>query len=366
MRKEGLLREDMGRYADAIRWYSRGLRRPSSPRRARADARRRSSSSIASAQARFRQGAFARLHPPLRRRSSGGAAMPTTGRPRAGVRASAPRRTRMLGSPDRAAFRGLALPLHEELGDLNAQATDLNNLGIDAYYEGDWTKALDLYERSRGLHERIGDVTHTAHDVDQHRRDPLRPGPLLEEAEELFGQVVRDSPTRSDTGSSRRSRGPTSAARPRASGASTTRASLLDGALASRARDGADGFAPEVDLRLAELEALRGDSPAGAARADRRAGPSATRGAGRRRAAPRLRPPRPRGRAAPARPPRRGDRAESRRASRSRAPATCRSSSRSRSTSRRARAIAAAAAESAALFGRLGVERVARPPLPGF
>jgi cephalosporin-C deacetylase-like acetyl esterase len=53
----------------------------------------------------------------------------------------------MLGSPDRASFSGLALPLFEELGDLSGQAGALNNLGIEAYYDGDWPKAADLYER---------------------------------------------------------------------------------------------------------------------------------------------------------------------------------------------------------------------------
>ena len=38
----------------------------------------------------------------------------------------------------------------------------LNNLGIDAYYEGRWDEALDLYERSRAARERIGDVVGAA------------------------------------------------------------------------------------------------------------------------------------------------------------------------------------------------------------
>ena len=67
-----------------------------------------------------------------------------------------------LGSPERVAFRGLALPIFEDLGELKRQATALNNLGIDFYYEGEWAKALDVYERSRALFERIGDVTSVA------------------------------------------------------------------------------------------------------------------------------------------------------------------------------------------------------------
>src|SRR5262249_16004454 len=63
-----------------------------------------------------------------------------------------------LGSPDRIAYRGLALALYEELDDPKGQASALNNLGIDAYYEGEWEDALDRYERSRKLYERIGDM----------------------------------------------------------------------------------------------------------------------------------------------------------------------------------------------------------------
>jgi tetratricopeptide (TPR) repeat protein len=67
-----------------------------------------------------------------------------------------------LRSPEREAFRGLALPIYEEVGDLLGQANVLNNLGIDAYYEGRWQEALDLYERSKAVRERIGDVVGAA------------------------------------------------------------------------------------------------------------------------------------------------------------------------------------------------------------
>jgi tetratricopeptide (TPR) repeat protein len=65
-------------------------------------------------------------------------------------------------SPERAALRGLALPIYAELGDLLGQANVLNNMGVDAYYEGRWQEALDLYERSKSLRERIGDVVGAA------------------------------------------------------------------------------------------------------------------------------------------------------------------------------------------------------------
>src|SRR6478736_6559610 len=56
----------------------------------------------------------------------------------------------------------LAHPIYEELGDLLGQANVRNNMGVDAYYEGRWQEALDLYERSKALRERIGDVVGAA------------------------------------------------------------------------------------------------------------------------------------------------------------------------------------------------------------
>ena len=92
---------------------------------------------------------------------------------RARVLAHAPRPHRARAAPIAQAFRGLALPIYEELGDLLGQANVLNNLGIEAYYEGRWDEALDLYRRSREARERIGDVVGAAHDHEQHRRDPV-------------------------------------------------------------------------------------------------------------------------------------------------------------------------------------------------
>lgn len=50
------------------------------------------------------------------------------------------------------------LPIYEELGDLHSQALVLNNLGLDAYYEGRWTDAVDLYRRSLEANDRVGDA----------------------------------------------------------------------------------------------------------------------------------------------------------------------------------------------------------------
>src|SRR5262249_30990523 len=94
------------------------------------------------------------------------------------------------GSDESRAFRGLALPLFEEVGHLKGQATALNNLGIEAYYEGDWEKALDVYKRGRRLFERIGDVTSvamTTNNIGEILSDQGR----FDEADELFEEARR-------------------------------------------------------------------------------------------------------------------------------------------------------------------------------
>ena len=52
----------------------------------------------------------------------------------------------------------LALPLLEEAGDLQGQAKLWNNLGVAAYFRGDWDQALHDYRRSEDLSRRLGDL----------------------------------------------------------------------------------------------------------------------------------------------------------------------------------------------------------------
>ncbi|HEV8404112.1 MAG TPA: AAA family ATPase [Candidatus Limnocylindrales bacterium] len=67
-----------------------------------------------------------------------------------------------LGSPEVARYRDLALPIYEEIGDLVGQGNVLNNLGIEAYFEGRWDDALELYARSKAAKARAGLVANVA------------------------------------------------------------------------------------------------------------------------------------------------------------------------------------------------------------
>jgi tetratricopeptide (TPR) repeat protein len=159
--KEGLLREEMGRYEEAIRWYNRGLRAVSHLSKGAEQDKLRLELSMYHAHARYREGDFEDC---LRRCDEVlKLALDLDDREHlANVYLLLHIVHTQTGSPDRFAFRGLALPIYEELGNLKRQATVLNNLGIEAYYEGEWAKALDVYERSRSLFERTGDVTNVA------------------------------------------------------------------------------------------------------------------------------------------------------------------------------------------------------------
>ena len=94
------------------------------------------------------------------------------------------------GRPDLAIYAPLALAIQEERGDLYVQAEILNIMGINAYYQGRWREAIDLYERSRDLRLRVGDGEGAAlalNNIAEIISDQGRPI----EAEGLFREALR-------------------------------------------------------------------------------------------------------------------------------------------------------------------------------
>lgn len=153
----GQLRERMSQYTDALGWYARGLRAanalgdPSLASAARAGL-------LASYGAtRMRQGRFREAIRLLER-----AVAEATAADDQKVLAHAYYLLDWahsdLGSPDAEHYRRLALPIYEELGDWAGQANVLNNLGVDAYFEGRWSDAIELYDRSRAARAKAGDL----------------------------------------------------------------------------------------------------------------------------------------------------------------------------------------------------------------
>ena len=68
----------------------------------------------------------------------------------------------MTGQPERAVHGEAALRIYEELGDLSGQAMVMNNLGAQAYFDGQWAEAVELYERAGAAFLRSGNAVQAA------------------------------------------------------------------------------------------------------------------------------------------------------------------------------------------------------------
>jgi tetratricopeptide (TPR) repeat protein len=94
-----------------------------------------------------------------------------------------------LGNPEAQRYRDLALPIFEDLGDFDKQGRVLTNLGVNAYHEGRWDEALDLYERARVASEQAGDEIGAAFNLNNVAEIRLEQG-RLDEAEQLLREVL--------------------------------------------------------------------------------------------------------------------------------------------------------------------------------
>ncbi len=94
-----------------------------------------------------------------------------------------------LGRRERVEYRTRAVPIYERRGDLHALAKALNNLGVEAYYEGLWTDALDHWTRSRDAMARVGDEVGAA-TLSNNIGEILSDQGKLAEADELFEETA--------------------------------------------------------------------------------------------------------------------------------------------------------------------------------
>lgn len=172
----GLGARAVGRYADALRWYSRGrhlLEAAESalsaatetsgvdPEALEAPQRLRARLALAAGAARLRQGRYRECLPLLHDAVA-------LAEPLAIVRRS-PHAYYLLdwahtdlGNDERHHYSELSLPIYEELGNLARQGVVSSNLGIDAYFEGRWEAAVAWYRKGREASERAGDVVQMA------------------------------------------------------------------------------------------------------------------------------------------------------------------------------------------------------------
>ena len=254
-RKEGRLRERSLAYPQAKRWYTRAssVLAPLKGPEARA---LRARVACFRAAADLRQGRLRASIPLLEEAVEGAEA--------AGDRATLAHAYYLMdwaltdaGSPDARRYRDLALPIYEELGDRLGQGNVLNNLGVAAYYEGDWEAAVRLYERSREAFERGGDVVQVASALnniaeirsDQGRFDEAEQG--LREAMDIWRAAnfpAGSGWALSNLGRVAARRGDLERAR-----------ELLAEARGVLATVGAEALALEVDAREAERRLFAGD-----------------------------------------------------------------------------------------------------------
>jgi class 3 adenylate cyclase/tetratricopeptide (TPR) repeat protein len=95
-----------------------------------------------------------------------------------------------LGRPAEATRSAEALALYEEIGDLSGQAGVLMGMGAFAYWQGRWDDARELYDRGRLLRERLGNVVAAA-DGTFNVAEILVDQGRLEEAATLARDVLR-------------------------------------------------------------------------------------------------------------------------------------------------------------------------------
>ena len=157
LRKVGSVREREGHLSHALRWYSRASRAlvgvPDG------DEHRLEEAEIALARA-------GTLHRQGRHRMSANFAGLAADAAEAGHdRLGLARAYNMLwvaqtslGVADAATWAHKALEMYQGSGDLVGEANVLNNLGIEAYYAGDWYAAVEYYTVSRDLRRQAGDV----------------------------------------------------------------------------------------------------------------------------------------------------------------------------------------------------------------
>ncbi len=188
-RKTGVVCERAGHYGRALAWYSRGQRRLEGAHGDRVESLR-VRLMLDRAGIRFRQGRWAdcvRVCLPAAATAE-----------RSGDRALLAHAYYLLnaaygvlGNADAAArYRDLPLPIYEELGDLVGQGNVLNNLGIEAYFEGRWDEALALYGRSKEAKTRAGDVANAAVQSNN-EAEILSDQGHYEAAEALLGDALR-------------------------------------------------------------------------------------------------------------------------------------------------------------------------------
>jgi len=253
-RRLGELQERVGKYAQALRWYSRatGLLRGRRGKRALLE---RTRIQNAYAGVRFRQGKLKdSIEWAERARTSADRAHDDVGLAHALYLIDNARHD-LNGLPP--LYRRQALETFIATGDLVHQADVLNNMGADAYYTGDWDESLEHYRKALVTRERIGDEVGAATQENNIAEILVERGEL-EEAERLSHRASRTwkasdyavgiALADANLGRIAALRGDTEQAE-----------SLLRAAAQQLGEMGAVALAEELEARLAEASLICGD-----------------------------------------------------------------------------------------------------------
>ena len=163
-----------------------------------------------------------------------------------------------LGSPEQATYSRRALILYEELGDLPGQAGVYNNLGMWAYFQGQWGEATELYTRAYEIRERMGDPIWAAV-ANENIAEILIDQGSLERAEPLVQsalRVFRSSGWREGQATATKLLGKLRSR----SGRFDEALELLDAARSGFREVGASSELNETEAWIAECHLLRGEN----------------------------------------------------------------------------------------------------------
>jgi class 3 adenylate cyclase/tetratricopeptide (TPR) repeat protein len=188
MLREGVIQWRRGRHGQAMRWIRRGMRLLEGVEGTEAQ-KHRAQLYVWHGVVRLRQGR-AREAIEWCRRAIAEATAADARRPLAHGYYILDYALTSLGRYAEAVHAERALAIYEELGDLNEQATVLNQLGILAYYQGRWDDAIDYYRRAEDAWERAGDRWLGSFPT-ANRAELLSDQGRLEEAEPLLRGALR-------------------------------------------------------------------------------------------------------------------------------------------------------------------------------
>ncbi len=187
MAREGRVRERLGLYSEALRWFGRGLRTLDAISDAHMREVERIGLLLSRASGHLRRGRHKTAIADAQEAIAAAEAIEH----RPGLaRGYFILNWAHLGSPDAARYADLALPIFEEMGDLLGQARILNSLGATRHFEGRWDEAIALYERSRTASERAGHVVQAA-TVTNNIGEILSDRGIIDQAESLFREARR-------------------------------------------------------------------------------------------------------------------------------------------------------------------------------